>query len=272
MVKKFNITGLPRDDAFRHFKLVRSKGAGTWDQYDRVVQLYSSRGAHINWQIETRVFNCCGFSMFENLNFEVDSQLDADEQIQEFVHILCAEMPYYPNPSSWSQDFGNWPDALYVDTDYGLRFHKDSKVGTGILKRFGATEVYATPNKVHGPEKLHMLSWNPRGRQKELEEFLYFPTYEEKQQAGLARYAMLFMPKYMEKEWKDEHGVRIGAEDGKTVSAKAPEAIERGSDGAVGGRGVEPVHGHGVQQPGANQNHSFGSGDFAAWAGPNAGI
>lgn len=257
------VNGMVDNSTFNHISLKFAKGTGNWPEYDRVTSIFDKKGYRLLWRIESRLFNCCGTSGFENLAGRAQS----DEMMQEIICAICEHMPYYPSPNAdgmprwggsknWYSSFGNWPDALFIptveDKAHYLRYPRDRYI-LAELFQLGAGELITIENEVHDSSGLVICSWNPKHCVDALKEkYLYFTDETH------------FIPLYLKEEYENHvRQLQDQASARATLSAKASPAVAKQADQTVERRppGAPPVgdvgfvHRADVQQPNPNQNN-----------------
>jgi len=217
--------------AYRHLK-VEAVNVGDWGTITKVV---GDRHANTLFQIETRLFNCCGTSSFERMDYEPSNP----EALQEAVTLMCQQMQYWEIVNS---GFSQSPEALFVVTEsFKDHWARSGDIFTWLMNH-GAEEVGHFPNGVHGPEELYLFKWNPKRCQLQMENegVIWFNTDHS------------FIPYYARELWENEiNGIEP---TGEAIPEQAPQVEQRGLGGADGVQHVGPPQRVGVPKLDPIQN------------------
>ena len=167
--------------SYRHLKIQETDTRS----YDKVTRVVEGSYNSTVFQIETRLFNCCGTSGFEHMDYKPG----CPEALQELVTLMCQQMQYWGIVNS---GFSQSPEALFVVTgSFKNRWSSEDDIFTWLM-RHGAEEVGHFPNGVHGPEELYLFKWNPKRCEEQLkdEKVIWFNT------------DCSFIPYYAKELWK----------------------------------------------------------------------
>jgi len=226
----FTDVGFLDFSSYRHLK-IKVEGIDTYDKCTKVV---GDRYNSTLFQIETRLFNCCGTSGFEHMDY---APLNP-EAMQELVTLMCQQMQYWEIVNS---GFSQSPEALFVVTEsFKNRWAREGDIFTWLMNH-GAKEVGHFPNGIHGPEELYLFKWNPKRCQKQMENegVIWFNT------------DCSFIPYYAKELWEKEDGIEPTSE---AIPEQAPQVKQRGLGGADGVQHVGPPQRYGIQQLDPFQN------------------